>query len=89
MFLDHLWLRDTEIVGKAGDYCNFNKNIIGLKCDHHENYFQVPWASLVTQLVKNLPAMQDIRIWSLGWDDPLGKEMATHSGILAWKIRWT
>ena len=39
-------------------------------------------ASLVTQLVKNLPAMQETQIWSLGWDDPLEKEMATHSSYL-------
>ena len=41
------------------------------------------WASLVAQLVKNLPAMQEIRLRSLGWEDPLEKEMATHSSILA------
>jgi len=40
-------------------------------------------ASLIAQLVKNLPAMQEIWIPSLGWDDPLGKEMVTHSSILA------
>ena len=42
--------------------------------------------------VKNLPAMQDpqeTRVWSLGWEDPLEGEMATHSSILAWKIPWT
>ena len=42
------------------------------------------WASLVAQLVKNLPAMQDTQIQSLGWDDPLEKGKATHSSILAW-----
>ena len=46
-------------------------------------------ASLVTQMVKNLPAMQEARVQSLGQDDPLEKEMATHSSILAWKIPWT
>ena len=45
------------------------------------------WASLVTQLVKNLPAMQETWVRSLGWEDPLKKGMAvTHSSILAWKI---
>ena len=44
------------------------------------------WASLVAQLVKNLPAVQETRVRSLGWEDPLEKEMATHSSILAWKI---
>ena len=40
-------------------------------------------------MVKNLPAMQETRVWSLGWEDPLEKEMATHSSILAWEIPWT
>ena len=43
-------------------------------------------------MVKNLPAMQDLeemQIRSLGWEDPLEKEMATHSSILAWRIPWT
>ena len=44
------------------------------------------WASLVTQLVKNLLAMQEIRVRSLGWEDPLEKGKATHSSILAWRI---
>ena len=43
-------------------------------------------ASLVAQIVKNLPAMQDKGVQFLGWEDPLEKEMATHSSILAWKI---
>ena len=47
------------------------------------------WASLVAQLVKNLPAVQETQFRSLGWEDPLEKEMATHSCILAWKISWT
>ena len=47
------------------------------------------WASLVAQLVKNLPAVEETRVQSLGWEDTLEKEMATHSCILAWKISWT
>ena len=50
----------------------------------------------ITQLIqqylfspKYLPAVQETRVWSLGWEDPLEKEMATHSSILAWKISWT
>ena len=46
-------------------------------------------AFLVAQMVKNLPAMQEIQIRSLGWKDPLEKGMATHSSILAWRIPWT
>ena len=45
--------------------------------------------SLVAQLVKNLPAMQETRVPSLGWEDPLEKGKATHSSILAWRIPWT
>ena len=45
--------------------------------------------SLVAQIVKNLPAMQETRVRSLGWEDPLEEEIATHSGTLAWKIPWT
>ena len=45
--------------------------------------------SLVAQLVKNLPAVQETRVRPLGWEDPLEKEMANHSSILAWKISWT
>ena len=44
------------------------------------------WASLVAQLVKNPPAMQETWVQSLDWEDPLEKEMATHSSTLAWKI---
>ena len=47
------------------------------------------YSSLVAQMVKNLPAMQETRVQSLGWEDLLEKEMVTHSGILAWKIPWT
>ena len=46
-------------------------------------------ASLVAQSVKNLPAVQESRVQSLGWEDPLEKEMATHSSIFARKISWT
>ena len=44
------------------------------------------WASLVAQLVKNLPAMWETWVRSLGWEDPLEKGKATHSSILAWRI---
>ena len=45
--------------------------------------------SLVAQTVKHLSAMQETRVQSLGWENPLEREMATHSSILAWKIPWT
>ena len=47
------------------------------------------WASLVVQTVEHLPAVWETRVWSLGWEDPLEKEMAPHSSTLAWKIPWT
>ena len=47
------------------------------------------WAYLVAQLVKNLPAIQETWVWSLGQEDALEKGMATHSSILAWEIPWT
>ena len=47
------------------------------------------WASLVAQMVKRLSTMRETRVWSLGWKDPLEKEMATHSSNVAWKIPWT
>ena len=48
-----------------------------------------PKASLVAQSVKSLPAVQETQVRSLGWEDPLEKEMATHSSILAWRLPWT
>ena len=46
-------------------------------------------SSLVAQLAKNLPAVQETRVQSLGWEDPLEEGMATHSSILSWRIPWT
>ena len=56
----------------------FNKHCVSLK-----------GASLVAQTVKRLPTTKETRVRSLGWKDPLAKEMATHSSTLAWKIPWT
>ena len=47
------------------------------------------WVSLVAQLVKNLPTMQETLVQFLGWEDPLEKGKTTHSSILAWRIPWT
>ena len=46
-------------------------------------------ASLVAQTVRNPTAINETRVQSLGWEDPLEKDMATHSSILAWRIPWT
>ena len=50
---------------------------------------QYSWASLVAQLVKNLPAMWKTWVQSVGWEDPLEKGKAPHSSVLAWRIPWT
>ena len=67
--------------GKSGSWSHSNilKLRICKKCNS-------VWASLVAQTINNLPSMEDTLVWSLGWEDPLGKEMATHSSSLAWKI---
>ena len=66
--------------------------LIFLLWDNHKIYkrvrFRYCWSSLVVQMVKHLPAMQETWVPSLGWKDPLEKEMATHSSTLAWKIPW-
>ena len=49
---------------------------------------QCSWVSLIAQLVKNLPAVQETRIRSLVWEDTLEQEIATHSNFLAWRIPW-
>ena len=53
------------------------------------NPLQYSWDSLVAKTIKNLPAMQETWVQSLGWEDPLEKEMATHSSVLAWRSPWT
>ena len=54
-----------------------------------ENGYLLQWASLVVQLIKNLPALQETLVQFLGWEDPLEPRTATHSSILAWRIPWT
>ena len=53
------------------------------------NYDALSWASLVAQMVKNLPAMQETQVRSLGQEDRLEEGMAAHSSVLAWRIPWT
>ena len=53
------------------------------------DFFNIFRTSLVAQMVKNLLAMQETWVQSLGWEAPLEKEMATYSSILAWRISWT
>ena len=56
-----------------------------MNCNISKNLMDFP----IAQMVKNLPAMQEIWVRSLGWEDPLEKEMATPSNILAWRKPWT
>ena len=61
-------------------------SIPGLGSSPGEGIGQYPWASLVAQMVKNLPAMQQTWVRSLSWEDPLEEGIATHSSILAWRM---
>ena len=58
------------------------------KCINTLSCYYYYWASLVTQMVKNLPIMRETWVQSLGREEPLEKGMATHSSILAWRIPW-
>ena len=54
------------------------------------SHCSLPWTrGISSPPIKNLPAMQDTQVWSLGWEDPLEKEMATYSHIVVWRIPWT
>ena len=78
----------NESAGNAGDPTSIPGS--GRSAGEGLDYpFQYSWASLVAQLVKNLPAMWETWVQSLGWEDLLEKGMATHSSILAWRISWT
>ena len=78
----------TESICNAGDPASIPGS--GRSAGEEIGYpFQYSWTSLVAQLVKNLPAMQETWVRSLGWEDPLEKGKATHSSILAWRIPWT
>ena len=59
---------------------------LSLKKEKNPLHLSSPQAFLIAQLVKNLPAMRETWVWSLGWEDPLEKGKATHCNILAWKI---
>ena len=62
----------------------------GMLYDFFKHHFIHPIeASLGAQMVKNLPAVQETWVRSLGWEDPLEKEMVTHSSVLAWRMPWT
>ena len=77
-----------ESACSAGDPSSIPKSgrSLGEGIGYPLQYF---WASVVAQMVKNLPAMQKTCVRSLGWKDPLEEGMATHSNTFAWKIPWT
>ena len=82
------WLSGTTLV--SGPCKEAQPSLIIQGCNFSLSLFflfelRFSWASLVAQLVKNLPAVQETQVRSLGWEDPMEKEMATHSSILAWK----
>ena len=66
-------------------------NLLNISCDWIAIYYKAMACiktSLVAQRLKHLPLIQETWVESLGWEDPLEKEMATHSSILAWRIPW-
>ena len=70
--------------------CGF-KHLLGM-LEHilmNKEELQYNSTSLIVQMIKNLPAMRETQVWSLGWEDPLAEETATHFSILAWRIPWT
>ena len=89
-FLEHFPLDPNSSVGQESAYNAGDPSSIpgsGRSAGEGIGYtLQYFWASLVAQLVKNAPRMRDTRVLSLGREDPLEKEMATHSSTLAWKI---
>ena len=59
------------------------------RCTEYRGFLWLFWTSLVAQMVKSLPTMQETWVQSWGWKDPLEKGMATHCSILAWRMPWT
>ena len=80
-------------VGKESAYNAVNPGLIpgsGISAGEGKGYaLQYSGASIVAQLVKNLPEVQETWVQSLGWEDPLEKGKATHYSILTWRIPWT
>ena len=79
------------MISEWGIQCETTTTIYPINIGHLQKWAcqVVQWASLVAQRVKRLPAMQETWVWSLDQEDPLEKEMATHSSIFAWRILWT
>ena len=84
------WQIDGETMETVTDFIfqGFKITADGDCSDEIKRHLLLGMTSLVAQTVKCLPTMQETRVWSMGWEDLLEKEMATHSSILAWKIPW-
>ena len=85
-----MWGFPGSLAGKESA-CNAGdpSSILGWSRSPREDIgypLQYPWASLVAQMVKNLPSLQETWVRSLAWEDPLEEGMATHFSILAWRI---
>ena len=80
----------VDVWQKPTQYCK--EIILQLKINKVKKNYESTinnWASLVAQMVKNPPAMQETQVQSLGQEDPMEKGIAIHSSILAWRISWT
>ena len=83
------WQIDGETMETVTDFIFLGSKITADDECNHEIKMLASWrSSLVAQMVKHLPAIQETWVRSLGWEDPLEKEMATCSSTLAWKIPW-
>ena len=80
--MEHTW-GEVRLIREAG-----REMVLSGKTLQNSYVLYMLWASLVAQTVKNLPAMWETQVRSLGWEDPLEKRMATYSSILAWRIPW-
>ena len=77
------------VEGQKIKYSEIAKNCLAIQCCIYKIILIFARASLVAQMVKNLPPIWDSQVQSLGQEDPLEKRMATHSSILSWRIPWT
>ena len=80
---------DSVSIFSLGNFSPQHHFLIQFWSNTHTHTHTHTWASLVAQLVKNLPATQETWVGSLGWEDTLEEDMETHSSILAWSLPWT
>ena len=87
--LDPVLSNQRGLCNEKPTYNNSRKIHTAVKTQHGQKYKLYIWGFLGGSAVKNLPAMQENWVWSLGQEDALKEGMATHSSILAWRIPWT